>query len=137
MTYINNYNNNPIQTQKVCSISSVASLPGELTFSLRERPTSDDLFIDRSLPVTIWGDSFRIYQVGDGGYKLRIYEKKNLIAIILFDLLEDSRFDKTIGGSTDVYSEESFYESPVFDDKGNEVEPTPLHPFPAGDLINR
>lgn len=136
MTHINN-NYNSIQTQKVCSISSVASLPGELVFSLRERPTSDGLIVDRSLPVTIWGDSFRIYQVGDGGYKLRIYEKKNLIAIILFDLLEDSRFDKAIGGSTDVYSEESFYENPTFDDKGNEVEPTPLHSFPTGDLISR
>lgn len=136
MTYINNNYNNLTQIQKVCSIENVASIPGELVFSLREHPTSDDL-VDHSLPITIWGDSFRIYQVDNGGYKLRIYEKENLIAIILFDLLEDSRFDKSIGDPTDVYSEDDFYSDPRYDKDGHEIEPAPLHPFPKGDLINR
>lgn len=136
MTYINNNYNNPIQIQRVCLIESIASISGELVFSLREHPTSDDI-PDRSLPITIWGDSFRIYQVGEGSYRLRIYEKDSLIAIILFNLLEDSRFDKTVGGSTDVYSEDDFYSGPRYDKDGHKIEPVPLHPFPKGDLINR
>lgn len=137
MTYINNNYNNPIQIQRVCSIRAVESLPGELIFSLEDRPVSSTI-IAPVIPTTIWGDSFRIYTTaGRSGYAIRIYEKRRMIAIILFDLLDDARSNKTLGGSTDVYSEDSFYGDIKFDENGNETEPAPLHPFPKGDLISR
>lgn len=134
MTYINN-NYKTTSVQRVCSIRALGALPGELTFSLEDRPLPGGL-VNPVIPATVWGDSFRIYTTMTGGYKIRIYEKRRMIAIFVFDLLDDSRSDKTLGGSTAVYSEDSFYDDLKIDSDGNEIPPTPLHLFPEGDLVN-
>lgn len=137
MTQSNN-NYKPLTSQMVCSIRAIDSLPGELVFSLRERSASP-VSIDRPYQlVSIWGDAFTIYTAPNNrGYKIRIFEKSNMVGLFEFNLLEDTRTDKTLGGTTDVYPEESFFDGfGIGAHSTSNAAPNPLHSLPEEDQLS-
>lgn len=122
--------------RRECYISEIPDLPHELAFTLEEYSSSGDVLrpSDNSRTIlAVWGDSFHIYEIPEGGYKIRIYKHKNLISIIHFDSLGDLRKDKSLGGTIDVYSEESCYDIDVITSRVAEV---PLHAFPENDKVH-
>ena len=122
--------------RRECYISEIPDLPRELAFTLEEYSSSGNIIRpkDNSRSIlAVWGDSFRIYEIPEGSYKIRIYKHQSLISTIHFDSLGDLRKNKFLGGTSDVYSEESCYDIDVITSKVPEV---PLHAFPENDKVH-
>lgn len=94
----------PTEITKVCTITDGAP---NLMINISDY---SDYFEDtwhhiRVNHSTAWGDAFEIVPSGrpQQPYSIRVFKDNRLIAAFDFDLLEDARSNRTLGGTLEVY----------------------------------
>lgn len=96
--------NNTNNITKVCTITDGAPnlMINISDYSDYSEGTWSHMLIN---PCTAWGDAFEIVPSGKAQqpYSIRVFKENRLIAAFDFDLLEDSRSSRTLGGTLEVY----------------------------------
>lgn len=103
----NNYNYNTNADLRVCTLSYIDSTE-TLMVTLRIYDPSDRTTETNPLTIASWGNSFKLYQVAEDLYKIRIFQNSLLVGCFDFHLLSDHRSSPTSAGTLDVYKEDPF-----------------------------
>lgn len=98
-------NNNTIsKIIKVCTITDGA--PNLMITISDYSGYSDGVWHHLSInPCAAWGDAFEIVSSSSTShpYAVRVFKDNRLVATFDFDLLEDARSNRTLGGALEVY----------------------------------
>lgn len=99
--------NNNTTIKKIIKVCTITDGTSNLMIRVSDYSgDSDDvwrhLFIN---PCAAWGDAFEIVPSSSTSqpYAIRVFKDNRLVAIFDFDLLEDARSNRTLGGTLEVY----------------------------------
>lgn len=99
--------NNNTATKKIIKVCTITDGTPNLMISISDYSGGSDdvwhrLFIN---PCAAWGDAFEIVPSSSTSqpYAIRVFKDNRLVATFDFDLLEDARSNRAIGGALEVY----------------------------------